>query len=187
MARLPDLLRRARLVTIAGAPGLGKTRLAAEVASRLLAEHPDGAWFVGLAALTDPAQVVRQVGAMLGVHEQVAGSPLEVLAAHVGARRILLVLDNCEHLLDACARLVEALLVACPGLRVLATSHEPLRVPGERVWRIGPLAVPGPAGSEAFADLAESDAVRLFQARAALVRPQFTLSPANAATVASVC
>jgi predicted ATPase/DNA-binding NarL/FixJ family response regulator len=189
MAELADLLRQARLVTIAGAAGLGKTRLAAEVAGRLRAEHPEGSWFVSLAALVDPEVVAREVGTALGVREQFGESPVDLLAGHVGSRRVLLVLDNCEHLLDACARLAEALLLGCPALRVLATSHEPLRVPGERVWRIGPLDVPAArdTGMEAFGELARAEAVRLFQARAALVQPQFTVSPGNVVAVASVC
>ncbi len=188
MAELADLLRQARLVTIAGAAGLGKTRLAAEVATRTQAEHPEGTWFVSLAALVDPAVVAREVGTALGVREQFGGSALDLLAAHVASQRVLLVLDNCEHLLDACARLAEALLLRCPGLRVLTTSHEPLRVPGERVWRIRPLGLPAAVDvPDSFGELARAEAVRLFQARAALVQPQFTVSSRNVMVVASVC
>jgi predicted ATPase/DNA-binding CsgD family transcriptional regulator len=188
IAELTALLGQGRLVTIAGAAGLGKTRLAAEVASRLRMDHPDGTWFVSLAALADPGLVAREVGTALGVREQFGESALDLLTAHLGSRRTLLVLDNCEHLLDACARLAEALLLACPGVRMLTTSHEPLRVPGERVWRIGPLEVPAVDGrGDAFGTVARAEAVRLFQARAALVQPQFTVSPGNVASVASVC
>jgi len=186
---LTVLQRQGRLVTVAGTAGMGKTRIAAELAARVLAEHPDGTWAVSVAALSDPAELPRGVAATMGAREPFSESPLDTLLAHIGSRHVLLVLDDCEHLLDACARLAEALLIVCPEVRILATSHEPLRVPGEQVWRIPPLTLPdlGGADEQAFEAVAGSEAVRLFQARASLVRPQFSITPANARTVAQLC
>jgi len=188
LRELAAALRQSRLVTIAGASGLGKTRLALELARNTLPDHPDGAWFASLAGVTDPAQVPREVATALGLREQYGSSVSEALPAHVGARQLLLVLDNCEHLLDACARLIEGMLRDCAGMRVLATGHEPLRVPGERVWRIAPLALPGSEnGWTSFERVAEAEAIRLFRARAGLVQPQFALTPVNAEAVAGIC
>jgi predicted ATPase/DNA-binding CsgD family transcriptional regulator len=188
LAQLTLVLREARLVTLAGASGLGKTRLALELARRTIGEHAAGAWFAGLAALTDPSLVPREVAIALGVREQFGESLPDALPGHIGDRELLLVLDNCEHLLDACARLVEGLLRRCPGLRVLATGHEPLRVPGERVWRIGPLELPDvDHGHASFEVLADAEAVQLFRVRAGLVQPQFALTAANVEAVAGLC
>jgi len=165
---LSGLLASSRLVTIAGTAGMGKTRLAIEVASRLGGDVR----FVGLAALHDGGLVPYEVAARLGVPERIGQPVLDVLADHVCARRLLLLLDNCEHLVDDCARLVEALLRGCDDLRVLATSLQPLRVPGEVVWRLAPLT---------------GEAVGLFEARARRVRPGFSVAPDNADAVAAVC
>jgi predicted ATPase/DNA-binding CsgD family transcriptional regulator len=188
LAELTAALRQARLLTVAGASGLGKTRLVLELARRTLPDLPDGAWFASLARVSEPAHVAREVAGALRVREQYGGSVADALSGHVGGRELLLVLDNCEHLLDACARLVESLLRTCPGLRVLATAHEPLRVPGEQVWRIAPLGLPrvnnGPAPFETVVD---AEAIRLFRARAGLVQPAFALTPFNADAVVQIC
>jgi len=177
------------MVTVAGAAGMGKTRLATELAARMLSEHPDGTWLVPMAPLSDPADIPREVAATLGATEPYSESQSDSLPAYIGARQLLLVLDDCEHLLDACAHMAEALLRACPGLRVLATSHEPLRVPGEQVWRIAPLGLPELGGNSqpTFEAVAGSDAVRLFQARASLVQPHFSLTAANALAATRLC
>jgi predicted ATPase/DNA-binding CsgD family transcriptional regulator len=188
LVELAAALRQNRLLTIAGGSGLGKTRLALELARRTLPEHLDGAWFVSLSVLNDPSRVLREVATTLGVREQFDGSILRALSAYLGDREVLLVLDNCEHLLDACAGLVEALLRACAGLRVLATAHEPLRVPGEHIWRIQPLGLPDlDNGRPSFDVLAAAEAVRLFHARASLVQPHFVLTPVNVTAVARLC
>jgi len=186
LARLP---RQGRLVTVAGAAGMGKTRLATELAARVLAEHPDGTWLVHLAALSDPAEVPREVAVTLGAPEPYSDSQSDSLPAHINGRRLLLVLDGCEHLLDACAHLAEYLLRACPELRVLATSHEPLRVPGEQVWRIGPMELPELDGTQepGFEAMAGCDAVQLFQARGLLVQPHFSVTAANVLPIARLC
>jgi predicted ATPase/DNA-binding CsgD family transcriptional regulator len=184
---LADLVRSSRLVTITGPAGMGKTRLAIEVAARLDGEAGDGAQFVGLAALTDETFLVQEVASRLGADERPNEALVDTLAARVGDTRLLLVLDNCEHLVAACAHLVEGLLRGCPNLRVLATSLQPLRVPGEVVWRIAPLSLPGRRHSPHRRPPGGSEAVRLFEDRARLVRPGFAVEPANADAVAHVC
>ncbi|MGI5165791.1 BTAD domain-containing putative transcriptional regulator [Spirillospora sp. CA-253888] len=179
------LLRDHRLVTLTGPGGVGKTRLALETAARSAGEFPDGAWLVELAgSAAEPAEVIA---ATLGVRDG-AGAlacPSERLGGALGDRRLLLVLDNCEHMIDEVADLAERLLRAAPGLRVLATSQEPLDIPGERVRPVRPLHLPG-------ADIAPEtlrgfSAVELFVARAAASSPGFELDAGTAAPVAAIC
>src|SRR5581483_5440166 len=133
-----------RLLTLTGAGGCGKTSLALEVARGLLDVFPDGVWLVELAALSGEALVLEAVAAALGVRESPERPLLDGLTAYLQPRAVLLVLDNCEHLIDACARLAEQLLDTCPDLRLLATSREPLRIPGEVTWRVPSLLTPDP-------------------------------------------
>jgi predicted ATPase/class 3 adenylate cyclase/Tfp pilus assembly protein PilF len=184
-----DLLDAHRLVTLTGTGGCGKTRLALQVAAGLGAVHPDGVWFVDLAPLTDPALVPQVVLAAMGLREAPSRPALATLTDHLGAKTVLLLLDNCEHLVEACARVADALLRACPCLRVLATSREALGVAGETAWRVPSLAVPDPdpGRAEPIGRLAEYEAVRLFVDRAAQVQPAFALTDRNAAAVAQVC
>jgi predicted ATPase/DNA-binding XRE family transcriptional regulator len=190
LAEVRRLLGTTRLLTLTGAGGVGKTRLALAAAQTVRADYPDGVWLVELAALTDPALVTPAVAAALGVREQPDRPLLTTLTAALAARRLLLALDNCEHLLAACAPLVDALLRAGPGLRVLATSREALGVPGEVAWRVPSLALPEPlaaAGGADTAALPRAEAVRLFVERARAARPDFALTHGNAAAVAEVC
>jgi predicted ATPase len=174
-------------VTLTGTGGTGKTRLALEVAGAVRAEYPEGVWLVELAPLSDPAGVPRAAATALGLQEE-AGQPLlATLVAALRPRRLLLLLDNCEHLLDACAALATALLQACPAVRLLATSREALGLAGETAWRVPSLALPetGPLPPpEAVEQVA---AVRLFVERAQLVQPDFALGAHNAETVAQIC
>jgi predicted ATPase/DNA-binding NarL/FixJ family response regulator len=191
LAEVRRLLSEARLVTLTGAPGVGKTRLALEIADGLLDVFSDGIWFVDLAALADPTLVPWSLAATLGVRED-PGRPLyATLVDWLRARHTLLILDNCEHLLAACATLVEGLLRACPGLAVLATSREPLGIAGETAWRVTSLTLPGedqPAAPDALpSSLLHSEAVRLFVERALAAWPDFALTAANAAPVVRVC
>jgi predicted ATPase len=176
---LAALLHSSRLVTIAGPAGMGKTRLAVELAGRFVGMSD--VQFVGLAALTDGRLVAHEVAARLGAAER-AGEPVErTVTEHIGTRPTVLLLDNCEHLVADCASLVDVLLRGCAELRVLATSRQPLRVPGEVLWRIGPLTLPGRHGLEG------SEAVRLFEARTRQVSPTFAIEPGNAGAVADLC
>lgn len=189
IAEIRDLLSRknTRLVTLTGVGGCGKTRLALEVAAEARALFTDGVCLVELAPVTDPALVPTTTLAALEIGAPVGLSPLELLRASLASRDLLLVLDNCEHLIDACAHLAESLLRACPSLRVLATSREPLRIPGERAWRVRPLPVPGPAASASLDELVACPSVRLFIERAQAAVASFQLTPANAPLVARVC
>ena len=180
-----------RLLTLTGVGGVGKSRLALEVGSRLMDTYPDGVWLVELASTAavvgeDVTPVARVVAAGLGVREE-AGRPVpDTLAVFLHPRRVLLLLDNCEHLAGASAALAATLLRRCAGLTILATSRVVLGAPGEIVWAVPPLAVP-PDGTRDFAELARSEAVRLFSARARSARSGFVLGAHNAADVARIC
>jgi predicted ATPase/DNA-binding NarL/FixJ family response regulator len=187
LAEVQARLTTERLVTLTGVGGCGKTRLALEVAWAVLDRYPDGVWLVELAALADAALVPQTVAAVFGMRETPAEPIVTTLATTLRGRNLLVVVDNCEHLLDACARLADALLRACPELRVLATSREALGITGEMAWRVPSLRVPDPSALPPFAELEQNPAVRLFVERAAAVQPRFELTEHNAPTVVQVC
>ena len=169
------LLAMTRLLTLTGVGGSGKTRLAIKVASDLAGAYPDGAWLVELASLSDPALVPQAVAKALGVREQ-PGRPLtETLKDALRARKMLLVVDNCEHLIEAVVRLVDALLDSCPGLRVLATSRETLSAAGEVAWVVPSLTVPDPQRPSTPQELEAYESVRLFVERAGQRDPSFAV------------
>ena len=171
------LLEEYRLVTVTGPGGVGKTRLAGQVAGRVAARFADGAWLTELAAVRDPAQVAAAVAVVLGVREQ-AGVPTADVVVRVMARRqLLLVLDNCEHMIGAAAELCAGLLQACDDVRILATSRERLRIAGEAVYRLAPLPVPGPG--DAGDDVAAAEALTLFTDRARAADAGFALTDQN--------
>jgi non-specific serine/threonine protein kinase len=182
-ARLAD----SRLLTLTGVGGCGKTRLALAAARSVLDRYPDGVWLVELGPLADPALVAHSVATVVGVRETAGQSTANALAARLRDRRLLLLLDNCEHLLDICARLVDALLRACPDLHVLATSREALGITGEIAWRVPSLAVPDLEHLPPLRELHHNPAVRLFAERALAVQPSFAITERNAAAVAQVC
>lgn len=181
------LLATTRLMTLTGPGGCGKTRLALEIVRTQLDTYPDGVWFVEFASLDQPELVARAVAAVLDVQEVPTQSLTETLARFLKSKNLLLVLDNCEHLVDACARLADALLGACPDLRIVATSREPLRVIGELTWQVPSLILPDPRHPPPLDELIQYEAVRLFVERATAVFPPFTLSAENAQAVVQVC
>jgi predicted ATPase/DNA-binding CsgD family transcriptional regulator len=185
VAEVVALLRTGneRLVTLTGVGGCGKTRLAVEVALRVREDFPDGVWLVELAPISDPRRLRQRVAAALSLSDRSD----HVLVPSLENRLLLLVLDNCEHLVEACATLADQLLSACSGLRMLATSREPLLIVGERQRRLAPLATPD-AGSRPTPDtLATYPAVQLFIDRAQEVAPEFEITPSNASAVARIC
>lgn len=181
-----ELLAKGRLVTITGAGGSGKTRLAHAVAHDRLSHHPDGAVWVELARIGDGAQVPAAVVAACGLIEAPGASALEVLTHRLAKSDVLIVLDNCEHLLAACAELADALLRSGPGVHVLATAREPLGVAGELMWRIPSLSMPD-EDERSLERIADCDAVKLFIERARASRSDFALDAANASHVAAIC
>ena len=174
-----------RLVTITGPGGIGKSRLALQVAAEALDGTGDGVWLVELAPVAEPELVARTVAAVLGVREEPGRPVLDTLADAVGDRSLLLVLDNAEHVLGAAAKLADAMIRSCPRACLLVTSREPLGIGGEHVFRVRPLAVP-PADLTATERLAAFESVQLFTERAAMHRQGFALDDDNAAAVAAV-
>lgn len=176
-----------RLITLIGPGGNGKTRLAQETGHALADRFGEGVWWVDLAPLTDAAQVAPAVARVVGVTESANETAEEAVVNHLQGRQLLLILDNCEHLVAAAAALAVHLLSRCVGLRMLATSREPLRVPGEQVYLVAPLPTP-PTGRDLSLDtLGRNPAVALFVSRAGEHQPGFRLTPENAQTIARIC
>lgn len=184
LAQVADVLTRARLVTLTGPGGVGKTRTAVRAAHELRGRFPAGVQLVELSALRDPELLANTVAAALDLPEQAARPAVEVIADYLEDKELLLLLDTCEHLVDACAMLCDELLRAAPRLRIVATSRQPLDVAGEHILAIGPLSVPDPGS----ADVAGTcDALALFTDRASAAVPGFTLSDDNRADVLALC
>jgi len=184
---LQRLLATRRFVTLTAVGGAGKTRLALEVASRTLDAYPDGAWLVDLTPIKDGLLVARVFGSTMGVHERSRQPIAETLLEHLRGRHLLLVVDNCEHVIEACADLVETILRSCPGVTLLATSRERLRVSGETVWRVASLAVPDEHARIGLGELAQYEAIGLFLDRAQLAAPGFEINAENASDIAQLC
>jgi predicted ATPase/DNA-binding CsgD family transcriptional regulator len=187
LAELRRTLAGARLVSLVGPGGVGKTRLAIRMATDLERGFADGAWWVELAEIRDPVLVINAVVAALDLRDQAAAQPLPILLSHVRDRELLLVLDNCEHLLEASARLVADVLRAAPDVRVMTTTREPLQVPGEHVIPVPPLGLPAADGGEPLAQLRQNEAVALFTERAAAASGTFELTSSNQAAVVQLC
>jgi predicted ATPase/DNA-binding CsgD family transcriptional regulator len=180
-------LATTRLMTLTGAGGSGKTRLALEVARSLIVAYPDGVWFVELAPLSEEILVPKAVAEALKVPERSSETLTDTLVEVLGDRQLLLVVDNCEHLIEAAAGLADKLLDSCPGMRILATSREVLGVEGEARWLVPPLSVPDPQDTPSSGQLEDYESVRLFIERARGRDPSFSLSPENAISVAEIC
>lgn len=184
---LCGIARTARALTLCGAGGIGKTRLAIHVAARLAHRLPDGAWLIELADVHQPDLVASRIAAEIGVVEEPGRPVLATLSDALRPRQMLLVLDNCEHLIEACARVCQRLLASSHGLKIIATSREPLRVAAETIWPVPPMSMPrGGDGTDADS-LMRSDAIRLFADRAAAAHPRFAVGPGNVAVVAEIC
>lgn len=186
IADVKRILPTTALVTLTGFAGVGKTRLALRIAAEVVAEYRHGAWLAELAALSDPALVTKGVATALDVPEQPGRTLTESLIAYLRSKSMLLVLDNCEHVISACAELADAVLRACPNVRILTTSREPLGIPGEAIWRVPALSIPSPTRLPPLEALTQYDAVSLFADRAALSHPGFRVTGGNAAAVAQV-
>jgi predicted ATPase/DNA-binding CsgD family transcriptional regulator len=180
-------LSTSRLLTLTGPGGVGKTRLALRVGRQLRRAFPDGTCLVELAQLRDPALLVNVVAEQLGLRDQSSRAAIDTVTEHLRVRQVLLVLDNCEHLVDACAQLVHALLRTCPKVRMLATSRQSLRVPGEHTMAIAPLPVPEPDDHPMPDSLGRYDSVSLFVDRATAVIAGFTVSEDNCEVLARLC
>jgi non-specific serine/threonine protein kinase len=197
MAEVKRRLAKTRLLTLTGTAGSGKTRLALEVAARRFADFEEGVWLIELAPLSDESLVPRQVASALGIKEEPRRALIETLANELEPKSLLLLLDNCEHLVLACAQLAERLLRTCPNLKILATSREALGVTGEAVWTVPPLSVPDlprmanglarTRGKALVSALLAYESVRLFVERASATFPDFQLMHENATVIAQIC
>lgn len=186
-AEVKELLASTRLLTLTGPGGSGKTRLAIQAATDLLDAFKDGVWWIELGSLTDTSLVPQTIAGALGVPESANQSVQETLAHFLHSKDLLLVLDNCEHLIEACAQVSEALLGSCPQLKMLTTSREPLNIPGENMWQVNALSSPDPEHLSLVDSLMDYESVRLFVERARIVNTAFTLTEDNASFVAQIC
>jgi predicted ATPase/DNA-binding XRE family transcriptional regulator len=188
IALIKERLARHRLVTLIGAGGIGKTRLSQYVASQLLEDYPNGVWLVELASLSDPTLVPQTVAAVFGLQQgTTVRATVEKLIHFLRPKTVLLILDNCEHLLDGCAQLADQLLKHCPDLKILATSREALGMIGEALYQVPSLTIPAMQPIESIEKLNDYEAVRLFDERAQLVQMDFALTRENASSVAQIC
>jgi predicted ATPase len=187
IAQLEELVTANRLVTLTGAGGAGKTRLAIEVASRSIDAFPDGVWLVDLAALSDPRLVPQAVAQAFALNEQPARPVMEALSDYLASKKLLLVLDNVEHLLEGCVQFVDLILRRSPHVAMLVTSSERLAITGELTYRVPSLTVPEASDTLRPETVSRYEAVRLFVERAKLVRPDFDVTTENASAVASIC
>src|SRR5919106_1575497 len=180
LAEVKRLLKDNRLLTLTGSGGCGKTRLALAAAAELVEGFEDGVWLVELASQVDPSLVAQSVATTLGVREQSGRFLTETLSDHLGFKKMLLVLDNCEHLVEGCAELTEALLRSCPRLRILVTSREALSIAGEVAWPVPSLSFPDLRRLPAVESLPRYEATRLFVERAVAVKPTFAITEQTA-------
>ncbi|MDQ4130885.1 MAG: LuxR family transcriptional regulator, partial [Actinomycetota bacterium] len=185
--QVSDLLAESALLTLAGSGGCGKTRLALHAAATVAEDYPDGVWLVELAPLEDPGHVPAAVASALGLSEEQFRDVTEVVVAHLRSKELLLILDNCEHVLPGASALAHTILTRCPSVGILATSRQPLDVPGEIRWRVPSLSLPGLRDPPVIESVTQYEAVQLFIARAVQARPDFAVTNENAPAVAEVC
>lgn len=185
IAEIKKLVADHRIVTLTGSGGAGKTRLSLQVAAECLDQFANGVWFIELAALADPSLITGSVLSAMGLHEK--DSNFNTLANIIGNQSVLLILDNCEHLIEDCARLVERLTQACPKLHVLASSREAFEIAGEHPYRVPSLPFPDPKLLPSLEEIAESESVQLFVERVKTYAPTFSLTEKNASSVAQIC
>lgn len=187
IAQVKVLLSNARLLTLTGSGGCGKTRLSLRAASEMTDTYPDGVWLVELASLAEPTLVPHAVALVLGLNEGRDGSIIQTLTDNLRTRNLLLVLDNCEHLVSACAALASALLDACPGVKLLSTSRERLGVAGEQIYRVPSLSFPDTGQIPTVQSANQYESVRLLVERARLIDADFALTPENIPVIAQIC
>jgi predicted ATPase/class 3 adenylate cyclase len=180
-------LNQYRLVTLTGSGGVGKSRLSLQVGTQCLADFPDGVWLVELAAVTDPAIILPTILSIFNLREDLQRNALDLLTDHLREKNLLLLLDNCEHLIDACAQTSASLLQACSNLRILASSREALGISGEFTYRIPSLHTPDTGNLPSVEQLSKMDSVRLFLERAVAAKPEFALTQANAPSIGQIC
>jgi predicted ATPase/class 3 adenylate cyclase len=186
-AEVKALLASNRLVTLLGMGGIGKSRLSVQLGAEVMDGFSDGVWLIELAPLSDPQLVAQAVASVLGVKEEAGRPVIEALVKFVRDRQVLIVLDNCEHVVHACAELTKQLLQAGPGVKVLASSRDPLQIAGEMAYHVPTLSAPDPNKKITLAELARHEAVRLFIDRATASQPAFRVTEKNAAAVADIC
>jgi predicted ATPase len=187
MKEVKDLFHHSRLVTLTGAGGCGKTRLAGEIALTLTEEYKDGVWFIDLAPVIDPGFVDKKIAEALNVKEDPSKTIIATIIENIKNKSLLVLLDNCEHLIQQCAEIADRLLQSVEGIRLLATSREPLNIPGEVVWRIPSLSFPEPDSKKDIIEFQRYDAIKLFTDRATSGKPGFTLNPQNVSPVVGIC
>ena len=187
LTELKGLLAKTRLLTLTGSGGCGKTRLGLQLAAESLEQFPDGAWLVELAPLSDPGLVSPTVASVLGLKEE-PGKPItRTLNEYLADKRLLILLDNCEHVLDACATMADAVLRQCAGVEIVSSSREALGIGGEQTYRVPSLSLPDPKTTHTPESIVQFEAVQLFVDRALLARSDFRVTAQNASTLASIC
>ena len=187
LVEIKQMLGSNRLVTLLGMGGIGKSRLSMQLAAEVLDDFPDGVWFVEFAPLTDARLVPQALASVLGVKEEAGRPVIEALLKYVRDKRLLVVLDNCEHVVHACADLAKQLLQAGSGVKVLTSSRDYLQIAGETTYHVPTLSAPDPQAKESLSALAAHEAVRLFIDRVTAARPEFVLTGGNATAVADIC
>jgi predicted ATPase len=187
MKEVRDLFQKSRLVTLTGAGGCGKTRLAREIAFSLIEEYIDGVWFVNLSPITDPDFIAKSIAEVLSIKEEPDKPIIETLINKIKDKSLLILLDNCEHLVQACAEIVDKLLQSAEGIRILATSREALNIYGEVIWMIPSLSFPAPGSRVLIDEIDRYESIKLFTDRAALGKPGFKINTQNVSVISQIC